>query len=261
MLQKCYTASVHLLLPVCLFCVPVFSDHCPNLFFVKQKNSDTATWCWLHQYFNHSPNTSQAGVVLALAMVCMVLYQAITVGRPMSSAQYHAVKDFILFSKIWRCVQLAPQLLTTLHASDGYPVLDPALLAISIPQLESSLTSKTTSASKSTPSNVTSVPAMTVLSSCPNSGVPISHNDEITVTKPADNKSTWAARNPGWPVMQPHQPLTTMEKEHLSAHTASRQISAAQWKDCDILLNEAIWSLADEFEAKLNYTKYQVATN
>ncbi|KAI6135982.1 hypothetical protein F5141DRAFT_995517 [Pisolithus sp. B1] len=42
-----------------------------------------------------------------------------------------------------------------------------------------------------------------------------------------------------------------MEKEHCSTHAASRQISAAQWKDHNILLNEAIWSLADEFEAKV----------
>ncbi|KAI5992956.1 hypothetical protein EDD15DRAFT_2167641 [Pisolithus albus] len=65
------------------------------------------------------------------------------------------------------------------------------------------------------------------------------------------NKSTWAARNPGWPVMQPRQPLSTVEKEHRSAHAASRQISAAQRKDRDALLNEAIRTLADEFEAKV----------
>ncbi|KAI6001412.1 hypothetical protein EDD15DRAFT_2158755 [Pisolithus albus] len=65
------------------------------------------------------------------------------------------------------------------------------------------------------------------------------------------NKSTWAARNPGWPVMQPRQPLSTVEKEHRSTHAASRQISAAQQKDRDALLNEAIQTLADEFEAKV----------
>ncbi|KAI6105929.1 hypothetical protein EDD16DRAFT_1491585, partial [Pisolithus croceorrhizus] len=57
--------------------------------------------------------------------------------------------------------------------------------------------------------------------------------------------------NPRWPVMQPRQSLSTVEKEHRSAHAASRQISAAQRKDHDTLLNEAIRSLADEFEAKV----------
>ncbi|KAI5991916.1 hypothetical protein EDD15DRAFT_2168808 [Pisolithus albus] len=144
-------------------------------------------------------------------------------------------------------VQPPPQPLTALHASDGYPAVDPALLAISIPQLESSVTPKTTSAPKSTPSNVASAPAANALSSCPDSGVP----DEFTVGKRADNKSTWAARNPGWPAMQPRQPLTAVEKERRSAHAASRQISAAQRKDRDVLLNEAIRLLADEFEAKV----------
>ncbi|KAI5989255.1 hypothetical protein EDD15DRAFT_2171530 [Pisolithus albus] len=65
------------------------------------------------------------------------------------------------------------------------------------------------------------------------------------------NKSTWAARNPGWPVMQPREPPSAVEKECRSAHAASRQISAAQWKDRDVLLNEAIRSLAEEFEEKV----------
>ncbi|KAI6018737.1 hypothetical protein BKA83DRAFT_4027151, partial [Pisolithus microcarpus] len=63
--------------------------------------------------------------------------------------------------------------------------------------------------------------------------------------------STWAARNPGWPIMQSCQPLSAVEKEHLRAHAASRQISAAQRKDRDALLSEAIRSLADELEAKV----------
>ncbi|KAI6013627.1 hypothetical protein BKA83DRAFT_4130284 [Pisolithus microcarpus] len=148
-------------------------------------------------------------------------------------------------------VQPAPEPLTVLHASDGYPALDLALLAISLPQPKLSLTSETPSTSKSTPSNATSEPAATVLSTCPNSGVPGGRNGEIIVAKPAGNKSTWAARNPGWPVTQPRQPLTTVEKEHHSAHAASRQISAAQRKDRDVLLNEAIRKLSDEFEAKV----------
>ncbi|KAI6022454.1 hypothetical protein BKA83DRAFT_100747 [Pisolithus microcarpus] len=92
---------------------------------------------------------------------------------------------------------------------------------------------------------------MAVLSTCRNNGVPGRCNDEVSATKPTANKSTWAARNPGWPVMQPRQPLSAVEKEHRSAHAASRQISAAQRKDRDVLLNEAIRSLADEFEAKV----------
>ncbi|KAI5999603.1 hypothetical protein EDD15DRAFT_2193646 [Pisolithus albus] len=149
-------------------------------------------------------------------------------------------------------VQLAPEPLTVLHASDGYLVLDPALLAISLPQPMSSLTtSETPSTSNSTPSNATLEPAATVLSTRLNSDVPGGRNGEIIVAKPAGNKSTWAARNPGWPVTQPRQPLTTVEKEHHSAHAASRQISAAQRKDRDALLNEAIRKLSDEFEAKV----------
>ncbi|KAI6000450.1 hypothetical protein EDD15DRAFT_2361935 [Pisolithus albus] len=92
---------------------------------------------------------------------------------------------------------------------------------------------------------------MAILSTCPNTGVPGRCNDKVSAAKPMANKSTWAAQNPGWPVMQPHQPLSTVEKEHQSMHAASRQISVAQRKDRDILLNEAIRSLADEFEAKV----------
>ncbi|KAI6167916.1 hypothetical protein EDD17DRAFT_1750484 [Pisolithus thermaeus] len=96
-----------------------------------------------------------------------------------------------------------------------------------------------------------SVPGMTILSTCPNNGVPGRCNNEVSAAKPTGNKSTWAAQNPRWPVMQPHQSLSTVEKEHCSAHAASRQISAAQQKDHDALLNKAIQSLADEFEAKV----------
>ncbi|KAI6167585.1 hypothetical protein EDD17DRAFT_1750942 [Pisolithus thermaeus] len=148
-------------------------------------------------------------------------------------------------------VQPALQPLTPLDSSDGYPALDLALLAISIPPFESSLASKTLSASKSIPSNPNLVPSTTIPSTCLTSGVPGSCSDEISVGKTAGNKLTWAARNPGWPVMQPRQPLSTVEKEHRSAHAASRQVSAAQRKDRDALLNEAIRSLADEFEAKV----------
>ncbi|KAI5983703.1 hypothetical protein EDD15DRAFT_2178571 [Pisolithus albus] len=92
---------------------------------------------------------------------------------------------------------------------------------------------------------------MAILSTCPNTGVPGRCNDKVSAAKPTANKSTWAARNPGWPVMQPRQPLSTVEKEHRSTHAASRQISAAQRKDHDVLLNEAIRSLTDEFEARV----------
>jgi len=52
--------------------------------------------------------------------------------------------------------------------------------------------------------------------------------------------------------MQPRQPLSAAEKEHCNTQVASRQISTAQWKDRDALLNEAVQSLADEFEAKVH---------
>ena len=51
--------------------------------------------------------------------------------------------------------------------------------------------------------------------------------------------------------MQPRQPLSTAEKERRTAQMASRQISAAQCKDHDALLNDAIQSLSDEFETKV----------
>ncbi|KAI5989542.1 hypothetical protein EDD15DRAFT_2370615 [Pisolithus albus] len=148
-------------------------------------------------------------------------------------------------------VQVPAQPLLPPSSSDGYPAVDLALLAISIPQNESSLTSKTPSTPETPSSNVISVSSTSVLSTFPNNGVPARCNDEVSVAKAMANKSTWAAHNPGWPVMQPCQPLSTVEKEHHSTHAASRQISAAQWKDHDALLNEAIWTLADEFEAKV----------
>ncbi|KAI6023193.1 hypothetical protein PISMIDRAFT_19640 [Pisolithus microcarpus 441] len=58
-------------------------------------------------------------------------------------------------------VQAAPQPLLPPGSSDGYPALDPALLAISIPQMELSLTSKTTPASEAPSSNVTLVSGVT----------------------------------------------------------------------------------------------------
>ncbi|KAI6153015.1 hypothetical protein BKA82DRAFT_4302010 [Pisolithus tinctorius] len=51
--------------------------------------------------------------------------------------------------------------------------------------------------------------------------------------------------------MQPRQPLSAVEKDHCSVHAASRQISAAQRRDHDMLLNDAIQSLANEFEMKV----------
>ncbi|KIO01226.1 hypothetical protein M404DRAFT_69588, partial [Pisolithus tinctorius Marx 270] len=63
--------------------------------------------------------------------------------------------------------------------------------------------------------------------------------------------STWATQNPGQPVMQPCQSLSTVEKDHRSVHAASRQISAAQQRDHDTLLNDAIQSLANEFKMKV----------
>ncbi|KAI6029229.1 hypothetical protein BKA83DRAFT_4489190 [Pisolithus microcarpus] len=148
-------------------------------------------------------------------------------------------------------VQTAPQPLLPPSSSNGYPALDLALLAISIPQIELSLTSKTPPPSEAPTSNVTLVSSMAIRSTCPNTSVPSGCNDKVSAAKPMANKSTWAAQNPGWPVMQPCQPLSTVEKEHWSAHATSRQISAAQWKDHDVLLNEAIQSLTDEFKAKV----------
>ncbi|KAI6144563.1 hypothetical protein BKA82DRAFT_4394802 [Pisolithus tinctorius] len=92
---------------------------------------------------------------------------------------------------------------------------------------------------------------MTTSSTHPNNGTPNVCNGGVSVVKAAGNKSTWATRNPGQPVMQPHQPLSAVEKDHRSAHAASRQISAAQRRDCDTLLNDAIQSLANEFEMKV----------
>ncbi|KAI6041990.1 hypothetical protein EDC04DRAFT_2564905, partial [Pisolithus marmoratus] len=100
-------------------------------------------------------------------------------------------------------------------------------------------------------SNIISVPGATTPSTCVDSGVPAVSNGGVSVVKAAGNKSTWATHNPGWPVMQPCQPLSAEEKEHCSAHVALKKISAAQCQDCDALLNDAIHSLADEVEAKI----------
>ncbi|KAI6024763.1 hypothetical protein BKA83DRAFT_4491535 [Pisolithus microcarpus] len=183
-------------------------------------------------------------------------------------------------------VQPTPQLLTSPDPSYGYPALDPALLAISIPQSQSSLPSKPTppapavqvavpvddpapratvechpnaglsnipsTPGESTPSsNITTVPGVIMPSTLPDNSTPGSFDSGVSIVLPTGNKSTWAARNPGWPVMQSRQPLSAVEKEHLRAHAASRQISAVQRKDRDVLLSEAIHSLADELEAKV----------
>lgn len=177
--------------------------------------------------------------------------------------------------------QPAPQLLVSPDPSYGYPAVDPALLAISIPQLESSLTSRalpspavqvaapihdstvgrhpsaSVSNAPSTPGesipspNFTSTPDVTVPSIHADNYTPAISNGGISVVKAAGNKSTWATRNPGLPVMQPRQPLSAQEKEHRSAYAASRKISAAQRQDRDMLLNDAIRSLADEVESKV----------
>ncbi|KIO08944.1 hypothetical protein M404DRAFT_22764 [Pisolithus tinctorius Marx 270] len=101
---------------------------------------------------------------------------------------------------------------------------------------------------KTAHSNATSVPGVTTSSTHPNNSTPNVCNSRVSVVKAAGNKSTWATQNPGQPVMQPHQPLSSVEKDHHSTHAASRQISAAQWRDHDMLLHNAIQSLANEFE-------------
>ncbi|KAI5999209.1 hypothetical protein EDD15DRAFT_2193883 [Pisolithus albus] len=177
--------------------------------------------------------------------------------------------------------QPAPQRLVSPDPSYGYPAVDPALLAISIPQLQSSLTSRalpspavqvaapthdstvgrhpsaSLSNAPSTPGesipspNPTPTPDVTVPSIHADNYTPTISNGGISVVKAAGNKSTWATRNPGLPVMQPRQPLSAQEKEHRSAYAASRKISAAQRQDRDMLLNDAIHSLADEVESKV----------
>ena len=95
-----------------------------------------------------------------------------------------------------------------------------------------------------------SEPGIAIPSTHPN-GMLSNYNGTISESMVTSNKSTWATHNPGWPVMQPCQPLSAADKEHWSAQMASRQISAAQQKDCDVLLNEAIQSLSEEFKAKV----------
>ncbi|KAI6010639.1 hypothetical protein BKA83DRAFT_4132479 [Pisolithus microcarpus] len=183
-------------------------------------------------------------------------------------------------------VQPTPQLLTPPDPSYGYPALDPTLLAISFPQPQSSLPSKPTpptpaiqvavpigdsppcatvechpnAGSSNTPStpgestplsNITTVPGVITPSTLPDNSTPGSFDSGVSIVLPAGDKSTWAAQNLGWPIMQSRQPLSAVEKEHRRAHAASRQISAAQRKDRDMLLSEAIHSLADELEAKV----------
>ncbi|KAI6015475.1 hypothetical protein BKA83DRAFT_4129429 [Pisolithus microcarpus] len=160
-------------------------------------------------------------------------------------------------------IQPTPQLLTPPDPSYGYPALDPALLAISIPQPQSSLPSKPTlpmpaiqvavpvgdsppcatvechpnagslntpsTPGESTPSsNITTVPGVITPSTLPDNSTPGSFNSGVSIVLPMGDKSTWAARNPGWPIMQSRQPLSAVEKEHHRAHAASRQISAVQ---------------------------------
>ena len=172
-------------------------------------------------------------------------------------------------------VQLAPQPLISPDFSYGHPALDPTLLSISnhLP-VSSSLTLGLTKSSpavqvtaslrdiaptscatverqpNNSSSNAPSAPSVATPSSHLNG--PLSDcNGATSVTTVTTNKSTWATHNPGWPVMQPCQPLSAAEKERRTAQTASRQISAAQWKDRDVLLNKAVQSLSNEFEAKV----------
>ena len=172
-------------------------------------------------------------------------------------------------------MQLAPQPLISPDFSYGHPALDPALLSISNhPPISSSLTSGFTKSSpavqvmvssrdiaptscttverqpNNSPSNSPSAPSVATPSGHPNS--PLSDcNGTTSVTTVTSNKSTWATCNPGWPVMQPRQPLSTAEEDHHTAQMASRQISAAQQKDHDALLNEAVQFLSNEVEAKV----------
>ena len=164
--------------------------------------------------------------------------------------------------------QPAPQCLIPPDSPYGHPALDPALLSISNPPLvPSSVASGLTRTSPTVQvmaslHDITSTSCSTVerqpnISSsnaptAPELATPSSHpNGTTSATTVTGNKSTWATRNPGWPVMQPRQPLSATEKEHRTAQTASRQISAAQRKDRDALLNEAVQSLSSEFEAKV----------
>ncbi|KAI6013432.1 hypothetical protein BKA83DRAFT_4130483 [Pisolithus microcarpus] len=130
-------------------------------------------------------------------------------------------------------VQPTPQLLTSPDPSYGYPALDPALLAISIPQSQSSLPSKPTLPAPAVQVAVPTddpAPHATVkchpnasllnIPSTPGKSTPPSNITTVPgVIKPStlpdnSNKSTWAAQNLGWPIMQSHQPLSAVEKEH-----------------------------------------------
>ncbi|KAI5997576.1 hypothetical protein EDD15DRAFT_2194614 [Pisolithus albus] len=118
-------------------------------------------------------------------------------------------------------VQTPPQPLLPPSSSDGYPALDLALLAISILQIELSLTSKTSPPTEAPTSNVPSVSSMAVLSTCPNTGVPVGCNDKVSAAKPTANKSTWAAQNPGWPVTNAVSPASLHCGERTSEHACS----------------------------------------
>ena len=95
-----------------------------------------------------------------------------------------------------------------------------------------------------------SAPGVATPSTHPN-GMLSNYNGAISESMVTSNKSTWATHNPGWPVTQPRQPLSAADKECRSAQMASRQISAAQRKDHNVLLNKVIQSLSKEFEAKV----------
>ena len=159
--------------------------------------------------------------------------------------------------------------ISSLNASSARsPMLDPALLSISSPQPVLSSPSPTiqvmtslhgipasTTTGEHQPtinsSNLSSALGVATPGTHPN-GMPSNCSGAISETTVTSNKSTWATCNPGWPAMQPRQPLSTAEKECRNAQVASRQISTAQRKDRNALLNEAVQSLADEFEVKVH---------
>ncbi|KAG1720457.1 uncharacterized protein EDB91DRAFT_1088833 [Suillus paluster] len=71
-------------------------------------------------------------------------------------------------------------------------------------------------------------------------------------TVPDANSSSWAARNPNWPVLTPCVPLNAAQKARANAQRASHKISLQQRKEAEDGLHTAIQQLLSEHNEKID---------
>ncbi|KIJ59174.1 hypothetical protein HYDPIDRAFT_33466 [Hydnomerulius pinastri MD-312] len=77
--------------------------------------------------------------------------------------------------------------------------------------------------------------------------------DSVTADVLAEGNSTsWAARNPGLPIIPPHQPLTSAEKAQINVHAAERKATAGSHQEKEASLNDTVKKLLEDMKKRVD---------